>query len=286
MTIGIGIRCKDGVVLASDTEMTLPYWFKYSESKIRFVRDISNPVFFSFATNDASFCSMYLERLIAQLRLDNAKSEAMQHSINTAAKAFHTEYRKFYPNMSDGELFPQVLIVKQGDTAASLWSLSGGLNMHQASLTACIGGGASFAKPLLNRLYKQAMSIKEAAYIACYVLSETKRNGYGCGQESQVVLIRPKNTRDPESVMELDSMYADTLDALFPLLTSSWPDPKFDERLGVLTTLLRNNLEKRMSAHVGIYEQQMIDEYLADRPEENYDDEYMPSTSSEDAPES
>ncbi len=34
MTIGIGIKCTDGVVLSSDTQITFPGSHKYYESKI------------------------------------------------------------------------------------------------------------------------------------------------------------------------------------------------------------------------------------------------------------
>jgi hypothetical protein len=35
MTIAAGFRCKDGVVLCADTEVTIPGWLKFRGSKIR-----------------------------------------------------------------------------------------------------------------------------------------------------------------------------------------------------------------------------------------------------------
>src|SRR5690349_21764060 len=69
MSIGLAIRCVDGVVLAADTEMTVPYLFKYSESKIRILRNVPTPVFFAFAADDVPFCLMAIDLLTQRLQL-------------------------------------------------------------------------------------------------------------------------------------------------------------------------------------------------------------------------
>lgn len=281
MSIGLGIKCKDGVVLAADTEMTIPYWFKYSESKIRILRNVVTPVFFAFASDDVPFCLMFIDRLAHSLQIDLI-NQSVQEIVKREAKASYSEYRPLFP---DDNRFPQLLIVKQGANDVSLWNLSGGLSFHPVRQSACIGGGSAFALNLLQRLCRGKIMVKEALYIAAYVLSEVKNSGYSCGKDSQVLAIRPLNTRDnfnplgfdvmqQKSVEDLTNAYTAALDALFPLLTTSEGGGRneFLKKAENLKMLLQKNADARRT-QVGVHEQRAIDEYLKDEPPEAYERE-------------
>ena len=63
MTLVLGARCKDGVVLAADTEMTAIYSHKYLGSKIR-MRAVNTacPFYFAYA-GEPVFAEMCMQSL-------------------------------------------------------------------------------------------------------------------------------------------------------------------------------------------------------------------------------
>ena len=276
MTIAAGFKCQDGVVLCADTEMSVPYLLKYPASKMTIVPFLKSKAFFTYA-GDELFSKMCIARLAARLRrLEGDDGLPVFTSLQQEALAIHQEYAGVL------ETPLQVLIALQGYEKVDLYQINEHSVAWVSSYT-CIGSGMMVARASAEPLYKVSMSVKEVSFVAAYALGQAKKYGFGCGSQSQIVLIYPRKG-DPRfftdehydfmlqaEVERLEKGYEAITSALRALLLkrgSVFPkkDVAFEKSIKALVRTLRNE-GRRRGTLVGLYEQQNIERDIASQEE-------------------
>lgn len=206
MTIAIGIRGTDGMVMAADTQVSTGGDLKGSQSKL-----------LSFASHDADkpeagslagICvvsgagdSGYVQALTEELGfvfLDNPKLMTMRIGKNSTA-SLRSEFLKCLQHFYKQHVIPfasfpardrpevEMLLGVYRHHILAMFSTEKTTINHVSAYKA-IGIGATFAELLLDRLWKSS-SVNELEVLAAYVMFLVKESVEGCGKYTQIITI-------------------------------------------------------------------------------------------------
>ena len=272
MTVAAAFACQDGAVLCADTQLTVPGWFKYPESKITVISKFKCRPFFVYA-GDVDFSKMCIERIARKLAdvLNPSSASitlpaAAADLLKEEAITIYNQYRKFCQL--------QLLIALQGKVSVYLYKLSG-LSVSPILSYECIGAGASIARSVASVLYESSMQVKETSFVATYALGQAKKHSYGVGGQSQVVMIYRRGSRAPDydlmtelEANELEKGYESIQLALRPMLLSQAnllggesQEAEFKRQLQELVKVLRRERKVR-GLHAGLYAQKEMEAEL------------------------
>ncbi|HEY3939275.1 MAG TPA: hypothetical protein VGL97_17720 [Bryobacteraceae bacterium] len=190
MTIGIGMICRDGVLLGADTEVT-GWSSKTHEEKIITFECPYGKIGFVMAGNGV-FAQSAIQKCQAGLR-----ATPPERTIDKIEKILEREYRRHvfqHPSYAtDPSLGYQFLI--------AFWSTNGSVSLFSTNQTAirkvngfeCIGIGSDLASYLVLPMFYEGMADAEALYIAIYALARVKDSIVGCGGTSIFTNIRARD---------------------------------------------------------------------------------------------
>ena len=212
MTIIIGIKCKDGIVIGSDSQATDSY-FRFKKVDYDKIYEHSNKIgdnFYNLAgagdpdyiekTNLEIFMKFY-ESKISYFDFGNICEDAVnvicQKYIVGRAKELGllNISENHIPNLPDWqEQFDNLgfsivtgTIINKGVAAISELYLVDLRGIAKKIETYCItGSGFLFAEYVLSRLYKKDINIIEAMNIIIYVIEEVKKHDPNCGGEVKI----------------------------------------------------------------------------------------------------
>ncbi len=264
MTCILGLRCRDGVVLGADTEITAYPFSKSQESKIRMrVRHTQNPYFFAYASDDILFTKGAMSRLGRAI----GQAEKQKRDVIDAVKQ---ECRTIVKQDKKKDL---ILV----------WSMKTGGKYHLFHIqntnvvevsNAVDGTGYHSANNLMQHFYHQDLSIKEGSLLAVYLLKAAKDSSFGVGGFSQVFLLddnRGWEPMDHVQVGEIEKAYEHLHRSLQPLILSyaDWnvKGAAFEIKLAEFT----QSLQKQRRYMDRIYAQRLENAIKA--AEEREDDE-------------
>jgi 20S proteasome alpha/beta subunit len=183
MTIAAGFYVSDGVLLCADTQLTIPGYLKYPESKIRVWTGQGEVAFFAFA-GDADFSTMAINHFTSILQ-KTTKDGGRREAIESECRILYETYASLPPQDS---FVLQMLLALQTKHSVQLSKISGP-SFTKVTEFECIGSGAYLARAIASELYSPRMSLKEATPMAAYILGMAKRHVDGCGGNSQILLI-------------------------------------------------------------------------------------------------
>jgi 20S proteasome alpha/beta subunit len=191
MTIAMGFRCRNGVILAADSEIS-GYLAKWQEAKVAS----------TFWTPDAGLALVYsgdvdyAQMLCEKLRTATLNSKPEYPVITDVIEKTVTKFFKGpvaahpTPNELTVSLLialrlanePDVSLIKTSGTAVTIG--------HSCEF---IGAGAELARYVMSNFYDPAYTTEEGALLAAYVLHEVKENIRGCGGLSTIVAVEPNS---------------------------------------------------------------------------------------------
>ncbi len=187
MTIAVGLLATNGVVLASDSQLTYGTFAKSEAGKIMAV---SQPGVGAFALTGATERMGYLSAIGEILAKD------FETNLGTADKAtsalrfadlvreFHMRHVVPFPDVPSVE----VLIAYQKGEEYGLWK-SDRSTLSEHYDCGSVGMGAFVADALLGRLWKPGLDVSTAIALAIFIVSVVKRSVEGCGLYTQVVAV-------------------------------------------------------------------------------------------------
>jgi Proteasome subunit len=196
MTIAAGFCVSDGVLLCADTQLTIPGYLKYPESKIRVWTGQGEIGFFTFA-GDADFSTMAINHFTSILH-KTSKDGGRREAVESECRTLYETYVSLPP---PGNFVLQMLLALQTAQGAQLSKISGP-SFTKITEFECIGSGAYLARAIASELYSPRMGLKEATPMAAYILGMAKRHVDGCGGNSQILLIF-NHTRSYEIITNL-----------------------------------------------------------------------------------
>jgi len=243
MTTAAGFVCSEGVVLCAETQMTQG-WSKFSQSKFRTFYSLAAQPAFVFASNNVQFTEMAIQRLVGCISSAPLGTRSMIRLLEGEVRAINKEF----PKESAQHEVLLVLRIKGPRTPASLFHISGRV-LSPVLQYFCLGDAQVVAQGLTAELYHRHADMERTAFVAAFVLAESKKYGGSSGGVTQILLAwndRPyemfPNERQGElfaSARNIDEAYFD-LKLMFQNVLRDYCDgklsqPKFMERLKTFT---------------------------------------------------
>lgn len=179
MTIAAGFRCKDGIVLCADTEITLSVGKTY-ESKIFYPSERLGC--------HLTYCGSadFAKELVGDLQRTLAST-----TEDTALSVIKNAYKELFDQScdpNDVNTWTSILVtLREKVNGKDRVNLYAGRGRHFApeSRYATLGIGQDQSESLFNPLYSQDMTITQAIYMSIYALHLVKGFVPGCGGETQ-----------------------------------------------------------------------------------------------------
>jgi proteasome beta subunit len=186
-TTTIGVVCKDGVILASDTRVTMGYFIAHHKGKK--IYQIDEHLAMTIAGNVAD-AQKAVDILKANARLYQLNYERPM-PINTAARVlanllFSTRY---------APLVTQVLVGGVDDTGPHVYNIDpfGSVTEEKCIST---GSGSPIALGVLEDKYKQDVKIKEFTPIVIKAVKSAMKRDTASGDSFDVVIIDENGAKE------------------------------------------------------------------------------------------
>ena len=186
-TTTIGVVCKDGVILASDTRVTMGYFIAHHKGKKIYVVDEHLAMTISGNVADAQKAVDILKVNASLYKLNNERPMP----VNTAARVlanllFSTRY---------APLVAQVLVGGFDDTGPRVYEIDpfGSVTEEKCIST---GSGSPIALGVLEDRYKEDVKIKEFAPIVVKAVKSAMKRDSASGDSFDIVVIDENGVKD------------------------------------------------------------------------------------------
>ncbi len=214
MTIAVGFRCVDGIMLCADTQETIGGFLKKKTTKID-VRGSSVYPFgsasvpgemarpcavFAGAAEDAAFLDSLIDKLWAAM--EPKGKEGIEAMIDAAEDALLARYGALLPLYPSGFPDTAILVGIWANDDCELIKISGPILNRRIGLEA-IGIGTYLATYITGRLVYPKSWLSLSVPVGMYVIDQAKLYVDGCSGETQMTVIRANGRI--ESYLEEDA---------------------------------------------------------------------------------
>jgi len=186
-TTTIGVVCKDGVILASDTRVTMGYFIAHHKGKKIYPIDEHLAMTISGNVADAQKAVDILKANASLYKLNNERPMP----VNTAARVlanllFSTRY---------APLVAQVLVGGVDDTGPRVYEIDpfGSVTEEKCIST---GSGSPIALGVLEDKYKEDVKIKDFAPIVIKAVKSAMKRDSASGDSFDIVVIDENGFKD------------------------------------------------------------------------------------------
>jgi len=184
-TTTIGVVCKDGVILASDTRVTMGYFVAHKQGKK--VYRIDDHIGMTIAGSVAD----------AQKVIDIITANAQLYRINLNRPMPISSAARMTSNLlfSARGLMAQILIGGLDESGPHLYSLDpfGSLTEEKVSST---GSGSPLAIGILEDKFKEDMTVKEALPIIARAVNAAMKRDVASGNNYNIIVIDTKGYKE------------------------------------------------------------------------------------------
>lgn len=255
MTIAAGFCCKGGLVLAADSEMTIPESLKYEDFKVAKL-DFEGLKGGISGAGDWEYIQMAFRKVMARLQANPINPQLAVEETVLEVYNNHIAAYPYEPRPS----FDLLLGIRERDGLCSLIKSS-----HTAvrrSLTfEFLGVGAVLGRYLADAMYDIGMSLRQAALMAIYILRLAKKYVPGCGGHSDILVVDTsgnmeflptlKITALEENFSEFDE---DVKRVLLGFADLGISDDHFESELEILNSGIRRFRKKHKESQTSLYE--------------------------------
>ena len=186
-TTTVGVVCKDGVILASDTRVTMGYFIAHHRGKkIEKIDDHMAMTVSGVVADDQRVVDIL--RVNAQLyRLNTGRPMPISSAARLVSNLLFSS--RYAP------LIAQVLVGGIDDTGAHMFNLDpfGSLTEEKCVAT---GSGSPIAYGVLEDKYKQDASVKEMLSIVVRAVDSAMKRDAGSGDSFDVSIVDKKGYRE------------------------------------------------------------------------------------------
>ena len=188
MTIAVGVLANGGVVLAADTQLTIPSFWKGEGGKIMATARRKPPTGV-LAVTGATNIYEYLHGLGDDLTRDfllglhDANKEAAYERFGRVLRRF---YRRHVAPITGEPPVVDVLMAYQRGDEIALWQSSRNLLIEQTEYGA-VGIGSFAANAWLGRMWRGRQDIPAAVVTAVFAAAVAKESVDGCGKFTHVL---------------------------------------------------------------------------------------------------
>jgi len=216
MTIIVGIKCTDGVVIASDSQQEFGRGVAVKRLNTGKIYIYNN----QFAIAGAGTLA-HIEKAVGAIKFalgaakkrkggvelsENECTDAIEKSVTAVYKEYNIDRAKFLGEPREKNFFTPILICGglgtiDGKSTPCLFIVHSEGIVENVFDYATAGSGAAYAELILKDLCFQNMMVKEGIAAAVYTIEEVKNIDPNCGGDTRVSVVWP----DKKSVQELDT---------------------------------------------------------------------------------
>jgi hypothetical protein len=189
VTVALGYRCSDGLVLCADSEWTHGQSYKTHGTKVAHVQDQAQGFYFAMAGTGSY---LFMQKVFDEYA-DDVQGRPPQ-TVADARARFDRKLKQIYvseifsiPHWESLDMDAQFLLgIRAGGSLAFLST-----DTHivgDAPDSECIGSGGEAAS-LVTKMMFRPMTRYEAALVAVYVLWLVKSTSVGVGGASSIVML-------------------------------------------------------------------------------------------------
>lgn len=202
MTICVGLLCKDGAVLASDSQSEFERGVPVKRLGANKLLKSENFIvagagLIAHIKNAFDTISTEIEKEVRQRQgqpLSRDESITLIEKTITALHKYYNIDRAQFLGVDEKSWFaPLLLFAYQAPSGVALLTVHPEGLVEEVDDYATIGSGAAYAELLLKALYSNDLNTDEAVNIAIYVISEVKDIDPNCGGPVQIALISAEN---------------------------------------------------------------------------------------------
>lgn len=201
MTIGIGFRCTDGIVLCADEQITYGAYFKKYEYKI-----------FTHNTTDWAIAMTYAGDPELMKVVDEKFREAMGKAYHSKKPESASEIKKLLEKTltamrtldaaqdPDGFYMLCGIVIPNKEMALIRTDRK---KVREVKDSSYVGIGESSALEYLTKLFvaSNALNARQAMYIGVYLAIQAKAYVHGCGGETDSVILKLNGMIEPHPNM-------------------------------------------------------------------------------------
>ncbi|HIK00615.1 TPA: archaeal proteasome endopeptidase complex subunit beta [archaeon] len=180
-TTTVGIVCKDGVVLASDSRATMGYLISDKEAQKIFQIDDKVAITTAGLVGDNQSLVRIMRAQLALARMEE-KPLTIKATSTLLANILHS--RRYYPFLAQ-------LIVGGFDTEGHIFELDpvGGMSGKKVSST---GSGSPVAYGAMETAYRENMTVQDGIELVTRAIYSARERNAGTGNKIEVVTITDK----------------------------------------------------------------------------------------------
>jgi hypothetical protein len=204
MTVGVGFRCIDGIVICADTQITFPQSHKYFENKTSFHFYPGAMVGFTYAGNPmlmGSFAYRFLPELEAGLSQGHP-SVPLVHCIleDVLEDMNHLETDPDGLEMLCGIVTPAMKSPQEQSQEGTALLITNRQIVKEAGNVIYIGVGDSSLLRFLRGLFSsREFTVKQALTLGTYIVLLAKTYIEGCGGETTAIVMGTDGKLSPVS---------------------------------------------------------------------------------------
>ncbi|HLI61944.1 MAG TPA: hypothetical protein VKV05_00995 [Terriglobales bacterium] len=202
MTIALGFRCVDGIMLCADTQETYDNYIKRKQPKLTvkgttdfpFGMDVDRThepspcAVFAGAGNDADFLDALIDKLWTAM--ERKGREGIDAMVEACENELIEQYGKFVPLYPSGVPETTLLVgIWSAVNDYELVKISGPVLKRQIMLDT-IGCGDLLATYITQRFVKPKSWLSISVPVGLYVIDQVKKHVEGCGADTQLIVIR------------------------------------------------------------------------------------------------
>ncbi|HKZ94933.1 MAG TPA: archaeal proteasome endopeptidase complex subunit beta [Candidatus Bathyarchaeia archaeon] len=186
-TTTIGITCRDGVILASDTRVTMGFFVAHHKGKKVYKIDDHIAMTISGVVADA------------QKAVDILKANAQLYRLNTSRPMPISSAARLVANLLFSSryapLIAQILIGGFDDTGPHVYSVDPFGSITEEKMVAT-GSGSPVAYGVLEDKYKQDASVKDMVSVVVKAVESAMRRDAASGDSFDITIIDKKGYRE------------------------------------------------------------------------------------------
>jgi len=208
MTIAAGFLCRDGIVLAADTEYTANA--KFQGTKI-WCQEADDTALILAGAGPAVSLG-YIRDRIFRLLTPSMKPEAIADMVEDVLHRFFTRYVP----QGKAEDAPSLLFGIRYEQDFHLYQTAAAPPPAKVDRWACVGWGGDLGQYLADLFYRPEESVAYTECLAAYVVYQAKLHSAYCGGKTDIVslttneltpMIRPRRERIAEMERYFDSFH-------------------------------------------------------------------------------
>ncbi|MGH9327052.1 MAG: hypothetical protein ACRD2B_10275 [Terriglobia bacterium] len=178
MTIAIGALCREGFVIAADSQISVPGYYKFHESKVHLTDGPGFDLIFSYS-DDPALYQEARDKIVTQFR----SSDLTPLALRTTCEEVFLEMGGLHVDRLNLEM----LIGVRCQISELRILVFDGRSLNWATGIHCLGSGdSSLTRWLSETLYEPTMTADHVVRTVVYIISKAKSYIDHCGGETTI----------------------------------------------------------------------------------------------------